>query len=460
MNHCLQSLSTGALALLCLCGCTAAKAPAEGTPEPSPSASERVLPQAGTESAAPSQSVEQSEQPSELAVEPYWFGQPVEESDAAEDEYFSNAVFLGDSRTEGLQLYGGLHAGDFFWYKGMTVFQADDPEYRKIEVDGECYTLLEALALKDYAKVYIMIGVNELGYAASSYKKGLTEMVRRVKEIQPQAVVYLQTLPPVNESKAVSKKLGSYINNTNVRAFNRVVWEVAWEEKVALLDVASAFYTDRGDLAEDMAADGVHFYRKGYELWRDYLKCHVLAAARYAAGTALAEKPEPDLPPLVSAPPAESTPGVPESSAPEVSPEVTPEVVPTEEPVPTAGPEETPAPSESLPPAQESSAPEVSPEVTPPRRQRPLRRHLRSRAHRKTEEICHEKEFDRPGPCAGGSFVRLREERAGLYGAGRPGPAGRRRVYRRDGKRGQRGCRAALRAGPGDGWGSRLLYGD
>lgn len=54
---------------------------------------------------------------------PYEFGQPVAESGPVDEDYFDDAVFLGDSRTEGLQLYSGLKSGDFFWHKGMTVFR-------------------------------------------------------------------------------------------------------------------------------------------------------------------------------------------------------------------------------------------------------------------------------------------------------------------------------------------------
>lgn len=198
------------------------------------------------------------------------------------ESWFEDAVFLGDSRTEGLQLYSGLHEGDFFWHKGMTVFRVDDEDYRQIEVEGQKMTMMEALSRKQYAKVYIMIGINELGYPASSYEKGLNAMVDRVKELQPNAVIYLQTLPPVNEGKAAESGLGSYINNTNVNAFNEIIVETAKEKQVALLDVASVFRSEQGDLPADMASDGVHFKKDGYQLWYAYLRCHVLTAEEYA----------------------------------------------------------------------------------------------------------------------------------------------------------------------------------
>lgn len=297
MRQILFALCGAALCLSLLAGCgqpgasgtqplSSASQPVETpsdalTPAPVPSLSAEPVPE---------DSPEPSPEPTSTA-EPYWFGLPVEESDPVEESWFEDAVFLGDSRTEGLQIYSGLHTGDFFWHRGMTVFRVDDPEKKVIEVQDEKMTMMEALAQKSYAKVYIMIGVNELGYPVSSYDKGLREMVDRVKELQPGAVIYLQTLPPVNEQVAADNGLGSYVNNANVNAFNDVVVQTARDKEVALLDVASAFRTEQGDLAADMAADGVHFRKAGYQLWYEYLKTHTLDPESYAAGQPAPEQP-------------------------------------------------------------------------------------------------------------------------------------------------------------------------
>lgn len=76
--------------------------------------------------------------------------------------------------------------------------------------------------------------------------------------------------------------MGSYINNTNVNAFNEIIVETAKEKQVALLDVAHVFRSEQGDLPADMASDGVHFKKDGYQLWYAYLRCHVLTAEEYA----------------------------------------------------------------------------------------------------------------------------------------------------------------------------------
>ncbi len=216
-------------------------------------------------------------------AESYVFGTALEASAAVDDSYFEDAVFLGDSRTEGLMLYSGLKHGDFLWHRGMSVFHADSEKYRVVEVDGEKYTLTEALARKKYGKVYLMLGINELGYASSSYEKTLAALVDRIGQIQPEAVIYLQTLMPVNDAKAREKELSVYINNENVEAFNRAIVRVAGEKRVVLLDTASLYRGEDGQLPEELTVDGVHFTARGYGRWADFLREHAMDKETYFA---------------------------------------------------------------------------------------------------------------------------------------------------------------------------------
>ena len=233
-------------------------------------------------SVAPEQSAGPSVEPTQTPdALPYSFGACLEESEpVTDDSFFDHAVFLGDSRTEGLQLYSGLTHGDFFWRRGMTVFRVDSEEWT-FEIDGEELTMIEALGKKQYDSVYIMMGVNELGYPVSSYERSLGIFIDKVITAQPDAVIYLQTMPPVNDQVAKESKLGSYINNENVNAFNKVIIRMAAEKRVVLLNTAEVFLGADGQLPADMTSDGCHFKHGSYSLWADYLRCHIIDPARY-----------------------------------------------------------------------------------------------------------------------------------------------------------------------------------
>ena len=79
-----------------------------------------------------------------------------------DDSYFSDALFIGDSRTEGLALYGSLTNADFFSSVGLSIFKVTEKAAGNPNT-GESVTLSQNLAQKQYGKVYIMLGLNELG---------------------------------------------------------------------------------------------------------------------------------------------------------------------------------------------------------------------------------------------------------------------------------------------------------
>lgn len=256
-------------------GCTAPDAEPENseTPAPETPAVETVLP--SPEKPSPTPEATPSETPSP-EPEPYDFTAPVPERDAVEAEWFADAVFIGDSRTDGLRLYSGIENVDFLCYKGLTVFEVMNDK-KVIQSGEEKVGVLQALALKQYAKVYISLGVNELGY---NHDQGFLDtysaMVDKVRELQPDADVYLQKLIPVNPQKCSETKQASYVTNEQIAVYNEIIESVAAEKQVYLLDVGEAMVDENGELPYDASADGIHFKRDGYKLWYDYLKTHTV----------------------------------------------------------------------------------------------------------------------------------------------------------------------------------------
>lgn len=279
-----------ALALLAGCGTTSGHyvppSPFPASAPPAASAALATPPPSPSPVPTPTPTPEPSPTPDPAA--PYQFGTPLEESEGVEDDsFFDSSVFLGDSRTEGLELFSGLKHGDFYWARGMTVFKADSADYRPFEIDGKKYSMVEALALKQYDNVYIMLGVNELGYPAQSYESGLGKLLDRILELQPQAVVYLQTMPPLNDALCRQNRLASYISNENLARFNQAIVRLAAEKEVVLLDTAQAYTGPDGQLPAELANDGCHFSYGGYKLWADYLRRHVMDRERYFANRAM-----------------------------------------------------------------------------------------------------------------------------------------------------------------------------
>lgn len=208
--------------------------------------------------------------------EPYDYTAPVPEAEGVDDAWFADAVFIGDSRTDGLHLYSGIRGADFLSYKGLTIFGvvSDQPV---IQTDSGQTGVLTALAQEEYAKVYVSLGLNELGY---NYDEGWREtynaLVDELKDLQPQADIYLQAVIPVSTEVCKATHQASYVNNEQIAVYNDIIQAIAEEQQVYFLNVSEALVDETGELPADASSDGIHFHAEGYRVWYDYLKTHTV----------------------------------------------------------------------------------------------------------------------------------------------------------------------------------------
>ena len=291
----LPLLIAAAAVCVCLLLIPSAGKSAPPAAEVSPSVQPEVTPSAPvTEpSAAPSESPAVEPTPTATPVPSpaaaFDFTQPVPQSEPVEMDYFSDALFIGDSRTDGLQIYSGIKGATFYCYKGLNIF--DMSKRQVVEMNGGKYTVVEALEKgPQYKKIYISLGVNELGYPGTdSFYKAFKSFLEEVKSAQPDAIIYLQNLVPVNPEICTQKKQPSYVNNDRVADFNGVFPKLAEECQVALVDVKTALSDENGILPAEATVDGVHFTKAWYQKWLEYLMCHTVTPEAYQAGQTAAQ---------------------------------------------------------------------------------------------------------------------------------------------------------------------------
>jgi hypothetical protein len=186
--------------------------------------------------------------------------------------YFNDAAFLGDSRTLGISDYAGLDGADFFCDNGMTIYKLLGDDGVTYQKTGEKVDLKEILQEKCYGKIYIMLGMNELGYGDTPmYLKQYLKVIRQIQEWQPGVIIYVMANLHVSLEK---NNMETEFNNININDKNVASARLANGKDVFYLDCNPLFTDEEGYLQAELTFDGVHLYAQHYDKWRDFLFEH------------------------------------------------------------------------------------------------------------------------------------------------------------------------------------------
>ena len=192
-----------------------------------------------------------------------------------EDDYFSDAVFIGDSRTVGMYEYGGLEdISTFYASTGLTVYKLFSAEIVSLPGQKKKITVEEALQQNSFAKIYLMIGINEMGTGTvDTFTEKYKEVLQHLQELQPDAIIYIQGIMKVTTERS---NQGDYINNEGIDARNLELEKLADNQKIFYLDVNPLVCDETGGMVPDYTFDGVHLKAKYIEIWKNFLKEHAV----------------------------------------------------------------------------------------------------------------------------------------------------------------------------------------
>lgn len=203
----------------------------------------------------------------------YDYSKPVPPSDPVDLTYFDDAVFIGDSRTEGLFLNTSLSNATSFAHMGLMV----DTVFTRplFNVNGEKVPVIDAMKKAEFSKVYIMLGINETGWAYSSmFIQKYGAIIDAIREINPDALIYVQAILPVSQKVSNTH---SYVKNPKITEYNQLLLQLAEEKQVYYIDTAGAVAGGDGCLPDDAAPDGIHLARSYCQRWLDCLMAHTAA---------------------------------------------------------------------------------------------------------------------------------------------------------------------------------------
>ena len=195
--------------------------------------------------------------------------------------YFTQASFLGDSLTQGMQIYDtGLPNANFCAYKGVGPNAVVNGTSCK-RTDGVEEVPMEALTAQQPKVLYVLLGTNVLG-RDGDYANFLTYyrlMLDMIHQQLPDTIIYVQSITPVRPEVCAEERHAG-LNRERLCRINDELAAVALEKNCYFLNLWEALADENGDLKEEYAQpDGYHLKPEGYTAWVEYLSTHTVSAA-------------------------------------------------------------------------------------------------------------------------------------------------------------------------------------
>ena len=198
---------------------------------------------------------------------------PVPLQPAVSNDFFSNAMFVGDSITTGIDLYGVMKNAPVIAYTGINTNTVLSKAV--IKTNSGKVTFLQAMSKYNPQHIYIMMGINGIAFQTKAKLiSGYSDFIDSVKWQHPNAVIYLQSILPVTDKK---QRKDNRFANSKINEYNAAIANLANEKGVYYLNVAEAFKDGYGNLPNNASPnDGIHFGTAYYKRWIEYLKRHTV----------------------------------------------------------------------------------------------------------------------------------------------------------------------------------------
>lgn len=192
------------------------------------------------------------------------------EYETVEMSYFKDALFIGDSRTVGLSEYSGWTEPAYFADVGLTIYDIFDKEIA--EVNGKKLTIDKALAKQKYGKIYIMLGINELGTGTTkTFVAAYKKVIEEIQKLQPDAIIYIEGIMNVTKKKSDTDPI---FNNKNIKDRNKGIAALADYKTTFYIDVNEVITDKTGGIPEKYTFDSIHLKAAYYKIWTEFLLNH------------------------------------------------------------------------------------------------------------------------------------------------------------------------------------------
>lgn len=218
--------------------------------------------------------------PPETTPEPTVESLPAESNENSENfpvyskEFFADDLFIGDSISTGLYLYGKLDKKNVAAGIGYTPYKAYS---EAVELyDGTSATALEYAQKMQPKRIFVMLGSNGMGSSTDieGMKSTYKTLLEKLTDSCPNSEVYCVSVSPVTADSTSAASAG--ITNEMISDFNASVKGMCGDMGLRYLDLYSLLIDENGYFSTDYAeVDGLHFLGSTYDVMLSFIQSEI-----------------------------------------------------------------------------------------------------------------------------------------------------------------------------------------
>lgn len=192
---------------------------------------------------------------------------PINQSSLDNAAYFQDAVFIGDSITQGI--------GQYKIFKNPRIItdnslSANSAYKNTVTVNGTKVLASDAAAAIKPKKIFVLIGVNDIIWMTSTktFTTNYAKLIEQLKTKCPDATIYVQSVFPVTSTEEGRMPT---LANSNIDIFNNALQNMCTTESVKYIDVASVLKGSDGRLPVEDSTDGINIKPSEYYKWLNFI---------------------------------------------------------------------------------------------------------------------------------------------------------------------------------------------
>ena len=190
-------------------------------------------------------------------------------------EYFRDALFIGDSLTEGFGSYPPLNEiATVYGIRGANPRTfLDNAAVVNKATKEEIPAIWDRILEQNPGKIYLLLGTNALlAQTDEAFLHYYGLLMDQLRATFPGVPIYVQAITPTTAEKSAKTP---ELSNDHLRQINNIIAQMAVSRGFYFVNEWEALADEAGNLRDDLSTEGIHMYDKtGYVVWTEYLQTH------------------------------------------------------------------------------------------------------------------------------------------------------------------------------------------